>query len=220
MNSDANSSSTAESKPEEAKKPRINFQDLPNTPGEIKAVRQAELDHILITSPIGTCVQVVDDGFKFLVIVNDFYNNPIWMQFDGKDLSTVKQLNRWFIDGQRLFKEHKPLDPDMLNTIRAVITSISMVCNFFEYNEKVVSTMMDNAIVKFAYLLYQQDFPDDKRTMEELRDVDAYMSRINMITIYISNFAKMMDDIRQAAGAAANDIARSPAPNQSPEKKG
>ena len=161
----------------------------PSTAEESPSVHEAELEKLASTLPLHSTVKVVEKNFEEMILLADYTGAKFWNPINGDKDFTIK-TNEWFNQGQKLYKEKCPMTKEDYSTLREVATAISILSNFFDWGEDVVSTMMDQFLIKFSYDLYKRNTGSTKK-VEELANDEGYMAYMHMTAALIKIFTKL-----------------------------
>ena len=156
---------------------------------EPMSVHEVELEKLAETSPLHTVVKVVEKNFQEFILLKDYEDKKFWNVINGDKDFTIK-TNEWFNQGQRLYKDKCPMTKDDYSRLREVVTAISILGNYFDWDEETISIMMDQFLIKFSYDLYKRTTGSTKK-VEDLANDDEFMPYMQMVAALVKSFTKL-----------------------------
>ena len=175
---------------------------------KLEKVSTADLEELKMTKNVGDAVELVDCDGEVVVLLDDIDGDRHWQKAKGRAIEEVLKLNEWYKDGQRKFR-NDAAPREFLDQMREVLLAISVLSNFYEWTDDIVGTLIDNAIVKLAFVRYCQvtEFKGDISELEHSNDFAGY---VQMVTVYAKTFTDIVVAVRQSAEQTATDISNLP----------
>jgi len=162
-----------------------------------------ELNKLIDTTEIGTIYTVVGENNADYILVDDINGHKYWSNCNGKNKEECLKFNDWFKEGQKMF-QNEAAPKEFLEKMREVMLAISVLGNFYTWDEETVAHLVDTAIVKLAYERFctVKGYTGDIASLEGNGEFHPY---IHMITLYAKSFLALVQEVRANAEQAQED---------------
>lgn len=171
---------------------------------EIKDVSKADLEKLRVESDLGTCVRVTDDKLRYLILLDEYNGVKIWRPFDGRDKEGAIRRNEWYKNGQKMLSTGEKIDRDTLDRLNQVLLAISTLAQFFSWDDKTLSQIIDEAITQIAYEFFCKATGYDGK-LEDLATNEEFLGYLNMAAMLASTFARFVASARAAVTKDAQE---------------